>query len=159
MLRMLMILKVLREFKMKFYQMKITDVVRSTAFEIAEVELSEIAEYVDAVFRFVVPVASIVYLINFHFDVVASAVVSIAEIADVSIAEIADASIVVKQMNVSAFALKIMKMIICWFDEIVFNFDAEKFLISNRFFLFSVLLLSNQLINRYKSLNASFFFW
>ena len=79
MLRMLMILKILKKFKMKFHQMKMIDVVQSTAFEIAEIEFSEIVEirFVDAVFRFVVAVASFAVLINFRFDVV----VSIAEIA------------------------------------------------------------------------------
>ena len=55
------------------------DVARSTAFEIAEIEFSEIVEirFVDAVFRFVVAVASFAVLIDFRFD----AVISIAEIA------------------------------------------------------------------------------
>ena len=67
--------------------MKMTDVDRTTVFEIAEIE-SEIAEIwvVDAVFRFVVAVASTAYLIDFQIDAVASIVVLIAEIADVSIA-------------------------------------------------------------------------
>ena len=59
--------------------MKITDVARMTASEIAEIELSEIARYVNAVLRFVVAVASITYLINFCVDVL---IAPIAEIAD-----------------------------------------------------------------------------
>ena len=77
---MLMILKILKKSKIKFHQMKMTDVARSTAFEIAEIELSEIAEirFVDAVFRFVVAVASFAVLINLRFDVL---IASVAEIA------------------------------------------------------------------------------
>ena len=47
---------------MKFHQIK-TDVVRSTVFEIVEIE-----RFVDVVFSFVVVVALIAHLIDFHFD-------------------------------------------------------------------------------------------
>ena len=73
-----MILKILKKLKMKFHQMKMT-VARSTAFEVAEIELSEIAQYVDAVFRFVVVVVSIAYLIDLRFDAL---IALIAEVAD-----------------------------------------------------------------------------
>ena len=81
-------------------------------------------------FFFIVAVASFAVLINFCFDVVASIVDSIVEIADASIA--------VKQLNVFVFVLmqKTVKMILCLFDDIFFNFDAEKFLIQNFRFLF-----------------------
>ena len=81
-----MILKILKKLKMKFHQMKMIDVARSIAFEIAEVELSKIAEirFVDAVSRFVVVVALFVVLIDLRSDAL---IVSVAEIADASIAD------------------------------------------------------------------------
>ena len=69
-----------------------TDVVQTTEFEVAGIELSEIAEiakierFVNAVFSFVVAIVSATYLIDFRFDVIASIVVSIVEIANASIA-------------------------------------------------------------------------
>ena len=71
--------------------MKMTDVARTTEFEIAKIE-----RFVDAVFSFVVAVASIAYLIDFRFDAVAS--------------------VAVRQMNVSVLVLmtlKTEKMILC----------------------------------------------
>ena len=75
--------------KLKFHQMKITDIARTTAFEIAEIEseiaeiefaeIAEIERFVNAVFSFVVVVASFAVLINFRFDaLIVSIVVSIA---------------------------------------------------------------------------------
>ena len=105
-----------------------TDVAQSTEPEIAEIERaeiklrthfwlikSEVAEvrFVDVVFSFVVVVVLIVV-------------------------SIADASMIVKQMNVFVFVLmlKTEKIILCWFDDIFFNFNVEKSLFSNRIFCF-----------------------
>ena len=63
---------------MKFHQIKMTDVARTTESEIAEIE-----RLVDAVFRFVVAVVSFAVLIDFRFDAL---IVSIAEVAVGSIA-------------------------------------------------------------------------
>ena len=79
--------------------MKVT-VVRSTEFEIAEIEFFEIAQYVDAVFRFVVAVASVAYLIGFRFDVLIASVAKVVDVdalTDVSI----DASIALRWLLVS----------------------------------------------------------
>ena len=110
MLWMLIILKILRKFKMKFHQIKMIDVARSTASKIAEVELSEIAEirFVDVVFRFVVAVASIVYLIDFCFDALIALVV---EIADVDAS--ADVLIVLKWLFVSDI-INLMSLVWSW---------------------------------------------
>ena len=99
---------------MKLHQMMMIDVAQSAEFEIAE---TADARFVDAVFCFVVVV-----------------VLTVAPIADFSAI---DAPMTVKQMNVSVLALMLMtiKMIICWLDDIFFNFDAEKFLIQNLRFL------------------------
>ena len=131
--------------------MKMIDVARTAESKIAEIERSEIAEiarFVDAVFSFVVAVASIAYLIDLRFDVL---IVSIA------------ISIAVKQINVSAFVLKTVKMIICWLDEIVFNFDAENFLNQYFRFLFCCCLVSwridiNHLMQIFFFITFSYFF-
>ena len=60
--------------KLKFHQMKMIDVARTTESEIAEIE-----RLVDVVFSFVVAIASIAYLIDFCFDVlIASITASVA---------------------------------------------------------------------------------
>ena len=79
-----MILKILKKLKMKFHQMKTTDVVRSIAFEIAEI--AEIERFVDAVFSFVVVVVSTVYLIDFRVDIL---IISVAEVADADASTVA----------------------------------------------------------------------
>ena len=67
-------LKILKKLKMKFHQMKMTDVDQTTAFDIVEIE-----RFVDAVSLFVVAVALVIYLIDFRFDaLIASIAVSIA---------------------------------------------------------------------------------
>ena len=77
------VLKILKKFKMKlkFHQMKMTDVARTTAFEVVEIEseIAEIERFVDAVSSFVVAVVSFAVLIDLRFDaLIASIVVSIA---------------------------------------------------------------------------------
>ena len=75
-------LKVLKAPKMKFHQMKVADVARTAGPEVAEIEraeieFSEIAEiqcFADAVFSFVVAVASVAYLIDFRVDALVASV-------------------------------------------------------------------------------------
>ena len=64
-----MILKILKESKMKFHQIKIIDVARLTVSEIAEIE-----RFVDTDSLFIVAVALIAYLIDFCVDVLIASI-------------------------------------------------------------------------------------
>ena len=66
--------------KLKFHQMKVTDVARTIESEIAGIKLAEIVEierFVDAVFSFVDVVILIIYLIDFCVDVLIVSVVAL----------------------------------------------------------------------------------
>ena len=115
MLQMLMILKILKEPKMKFYQMKMTDVVQTTEFEIARVEFFKTV--IDAVSLFVVAVALIAYLIDFRFD----AVVLIAVVL-IAVTEFLVFDIVMKAW--------------CWSVDISFNFAFVKMFVNLSSFWF-----------------------
>ena len=101
---------------MKFYQMKMTDIVRTTASEIAEIELaetefSEIAEIqclVEAVFRFVVAVVSFAYLINFRIDAVPRFVVVVALVVT-SIADAPTVALIAVRRTRVSDAVMLMK--------------------------------------------------
>ena len=78
---------------MKFHQIKIIDVVQTTESEITKIEfveteffeIAEIQCFINAVFRFVIVVALVIYLIDFHFDVLIASIAA-ASVVDALIA-------------------------------------------------------------------------
>ena len=139
----LMILKILKKSKMKFYQMKMTDVARTTESEVVEIELFEIAEiqcFVYPVFRFIVAVILVAHLIDFYFD---------ALIASIAAVSAVDTSIALMWLHVFIFDAVVPKSLMliknwfvdCFFDQ-MFSFSYNAF----HFFLTSSRILVTDLM-------------
>ena len=109
---------------MKLHQMVMTDVVRSTESEVAEIELAEAK--LRAHFRLVEPEVAEVRFVDAVLRFVVAVAPAVASIADFSTV---DAPMAVKQMNAPVLALMPRNLEACWRDDIpfIFRFHAVMF--------------------------------